>query len=41
MAIKCEDCGVMVDPDGDILYVGSCGKNVCEYCFDNYDEEEG
>lgn len=35
--MKCEDCGTEV-LGGDVRYVESCGAEVCEYCYDNYEE---
>ena len=35
---ECEDCGEII-LKGDVRYVESVGKEVCEYCYDNYEED--
>ena len=35
--VKCEDCGRKI-LSGDVHYIA--GRDVCEYCYDNYSSED-
>ena len=36
---NCEDCGERI-LKGDVRYLESCGKEICEYCYDNYEDND-